>query len=401
MVDTNILMSAYQPDTATPFNRFAQQDLQNQDQQNQNALASERLLQEHFQTLDAREKSRLTSTVAGAAQLKTFLDRGDLDGAHNFLLQRRGALHNRMASGENIDTEETDYALQAIRSGNVDKLKNEVDGVIAAGRVYGILDNDHTPANIKEWQQYSAMRPEDQKRYLEMKRSNQIANLGGSQMVIGPTGQPVANYTVSPKPEEMPEFKFNQSLATQQGRNVADKQAGFGKAQTALNNFKQQATMVVDNVDKAIATISPWSTGYGNFLANMPNTDARKLENYLTTIKANLGFDKLQAMREASPTGGAIGQVSDFENKLLQAINGALDPQQADQLLENLQVIKQLYPQVIAERESAFQRDYGQNGTAQTPTGGGQKVRVSNGRETFEIDASDLSAAESEGFKRQ
>ena len=84
-----------------------------------------------------------------------------------------------------------------------------------------------------------------------------------------------------------------------------------------------------------------------------------KLKNELETIKANVGFDKLQRMRDNSPTGGALGQVSELENRLLQAVNGALDPAQSDQLRENLKSIKELYAQVIAEKRKAFALDFG------------------------------------------
>lgn len=142
----------------------------------------------------------------------------------------------------------------------------------------------------------------------------------------------------------------------------AKREQNYTKAQSALQGFNQQAKLVTDNIDKALATISkPGSlaTGYGQVFSRLPDTDARQLNNYLDTIKANVGFDKLQQMRENSPTGGALGQVSDTENRLLQAVNGALDPLQGDQLAENLQVIKQLYPVVMQERQRAFEQDYG------------------------------------------
>ena len=57
-------------------------------------------------------------------------------------------------------------------------------------------------------------------------------------------------------------------------------------------------------------TCSETSPGDGwAYLAGMPNTDAKALSNKLRTIQANISFDKLQAMREASPTGGALSQV--------------------------------------------------------------------------------------------
>ena len=147
--------------------------------------------------------------------------------------------------------------------------------------------------------------------------------------------------------------------ATAGAKAKVKKETAFPKAQTALQGFERQGKVVSDTVDEALGLISPWSTGYGAFLADMPETDAGKLRNALDTLKANVGFDKLQQMRDNSPTGGALGQVSEFENRLLQAVNGALDPKQSDQLGANLTKIKTLYGQVMEERRGAFQQDYG------------------------------------------
>ena len=84
--------------------------------------------------------------------------------------------------------------------------------------------------------------------------------------------------------------------------------------------------------------ILPGPTGIGAIAEFFPGDwDARKLSGKLETIKANLGFEKLQQMREQSPTGGALGQVSDFENKLLQSTFGNLDQYGDDaELVRNL-----------------------------------------------------------------
>jgi hypothetical protein len=56
-------------------------------------------------------------------------------------------------------------------------------------------------------------------------------------------------------------------------------------------------------------------------------TDSRELAKIITSLQANLGFDELQDMRKNSPTGGALGSVSNLEIKLLVAAVTALDPQ--------------------------------------------------------------------------
>lgn len=397
-IDSSIPMQGANIDTASGI--YAAQQ-----QANNNAMATQRVLGQYYQNMGARDKARITSTIAGAAQLKTFLSNNDLEGAYNFLLNRRQVLSNRMAAGEDVDTQETDAAIQMLQTGNIQELTNNVDGLIAAGQVYGMVNKpSDAPSSVREWEYYNSLSEADKQNYLQMKRSNQTLNLGGTQAVIGPSGQPVAEFDVTPNPEQEPDFQKRQEKAKAEGRAEGDKIANFGKAQQALNNLKAQSNLVTSTIDKALATVSPWSTGYGVVLAKLPNTDARKLENYLTTIKANVGFDKLQSMRDASPTGGALGQVSEMENRLLQAVNGALDPMQEDQLVENLRIIRDTYPRVLAEREQSFMSDYGSminNGQGSAPQQqSSQRVVVSNPQtgETFEIDAADLVAAQQEGF---
>ena len=87
----------------------------------------------------------------------------------------------------------------------------------------------------------------------------------------------------------------------------------------------------VDNtlgtVEEARALADAGATGFEYFVfSNLPfDTDERRLGQRIKTLRANLGFDKLQAMRDASPTGGALGQVSNIELDLLTAALTALD----------------------------------------------------------------------------
>ena len=76
------------------------------------------------------------------------------------------------------------------------------------------------------------------------------------------------------------------------------------------------------------------ATGWFSYLSALPGTDAKALSNRLRTIQANISFDKLQAMREASPTGGALGQVSTFELQNLMAVFGSLEQSQSAEDLE-------------------------------------------------------------------
>jgi hypothetical protein len=60
----------------------------------------------------------------------------------------------------------------------------------------------------------------------------------------------------------------------------------------------------------------------------------------LESLKSNVAFNELQEMRNASKTGGALGQVSDKENAMLAAALGSLDqgqsPEQLSKTLDNI-----------------------------------------------------------------
>ena len=139
--------------------------------------------------------------------------------------------------------------------------------------------------------------------------------------------------------------------------------AALAKAQAKVKPKKQLAPIienptVTTNIDKLIPQldedIASWwpsnKAGFvGSLLSNINGTEARDFEARLTTIKANIGFDKLQAMRDASPTGGALGQVSEMELKQLNASMGNLDNSQSpEQLRENLIAVREQYVRTLA-----------------------------------------------------
>ena len=100
----------------------------------------------------------------------------------------------------------------------------------------------------------------------------------------------------------------------------------------------QEADTVLTTLDNLEPLITGLTTGFtGARLANVENTDAYRLAKQLDTVKAVVGFSALQAMRDASPTGGALGQVSERENTLLQSTLASLDQFVGeDQLRTNL-----------------------------------------------------------------
>ncbi len=88
-----------------------------------------------------------------------------------------------------------------------------------------------------------------------------------------------------------------------------------------------QHDQINNTLDRARDLTGTSSTGIiGRILGSVPGSKAYNLNATVDTIKANLAFDSLQAMRDASKTGGALGQVSNIELNLLEREVEALDP---------------------------------------------------------------------------
>lgn len=118
----------------------------------------------------------------------------------------------------------------------------------------------------------------------------------------------------------------------------------FQQSDKQLQYQLDRADRVMETVDNALENVSGWTSGLGSLLSKVPATKARDFQKQLDTIKANIGFQELQAMRAASPTGGALGQVAVQELEYLQAVLGSLDAAQSPtQVRENLEAVKQHY----------------------------------------------------------
>lgn len=110
-----------------------------------------------------------------------------------------------------------------------------------------------------------------------------------------------------------------------------------------IQNQIQQANVVINKVDQIIPRVGKTTAGFlGGLSGKVPGTTAYNLGKEIDTIKANVGFQALQAMRDASPTGGALGQVAVQELNMLQSTVASLDQgQNPEQLKTNLRAVKE------------------------------------------------------------
>lgn len=156
------------------------------------------------------------------------------------------------------------------------------------------------------------------------------------------------------------------------------------KKQEKIEKQQQAADMAIGAADRVIAEVkdakkmvSGFTAGAGSLLSVVPLTSAKDLSKRLNTIKANLGFDRLQQMRDASPTGGALGQVAVQELIALQSTIASLDqdqsPSQLKEALDKIELHYSNWRDAVRKSGKATQggaapaQDAGKQGTASNP----------------------------------
>lgn len=156
----------------------------------------------------------------------------------------------------------------------------------------------------------------------------------GDELVDIGTGAPVRN--VAPQIQ-------NQQVAEEVGKDLGKLKASAPRMVAAQEALERDHRIIRDEIDKTreISARSPYATGPAALISSrLPGTTGYQVARLIDTIKARTGFDVLTQMRQASPTGGALGSVTERELAFLQSVLGSLEQVQnqedLDRILERL-----------------------------------------------------------------
>lgn len=97
-----------------------------------------------------------------------------------------------------------------------------------------------------------------------------------------------------------------------------------------LADHVETAATSLRELNELISTIqkNPWSVGrLSAAVAAIPvESDAYTVRQRISTIKSNIIINALNSMRQASPTGAAVGNVTEKENQMFSDTEGPIDP---------------------------------------------------------------------------
>lgn len=192
------------------------------------------------------------------------------------------------------------------------------------------------------------------------------------EWVIGPDGQPIDLNGVAPP-----------------GTRPYEKGAGGGKANDTdarIQEYTRSKTAeALQTVNELLGgRVNAGTAGVMGMTKYLPGTPARSTEGLLDQLKGQIAFKELAAMRAASPTGGALGQVSERELALLSSVLGALDQlQDPGQLRAQLEKVRDSLSRMNQSLPVGANQVPGGVQAAPVPNSGGGGVTVTVGGKTY------------------
>jgi len=246
-------------------------------------------------------------------------------------------------------------------------LKSTVDASFAAGYL--------TPAEVsKPLDSYRPLTTTDMD-YLEqqgifldrskgyqVKNNGEISTIGGSGPVvdINNIGNVPAGYRLLTNPDGSVQMEVveggpvDREIRRQEEEDEAAETEEQNRQAVAAEGDAFTSDLIITDLGRIRRMVenqglfTPVTGWRGNFASSIAGTPAFDVKELITGIGANIQFQALSDMREASKTGGALGSITENELRDLRATVGSLvQAQSKEQLLENMDRVERLYRNIM------------------------------------------------------
>lgn len=210
------------------------------------------------------------------------------------------------------------------------------------------LAQSDMPSSVKEWEYYNSLPPEDQNRYLGMKRANQWLNTGNEHLapnMANPGAPPVASVPID---NQTP--AFDKALGTELGKGTGANLLSVGAAKNELD----QSLAAIGNLKspEIVAGLDAWFNQAGALPRGMwvqGGSDMAKFK-----VAADNVVDRSWLSARAGLKGG--GPITDYEsNKAENAVSmmkGALEKGDKAQYLAAVEEYEYWIKQGFAKLQS-------------------------------------------------
>ncbi len=253
-----------------------------------------------------------------------------------------------------ISTPEAEIAIDS-RSGRV----------IGGGRLGGKTPTSVAPQGQPQSQNLTAPQNLTPQGFVNWARANKIPP--GTTVPL-PDGSPVVvpQYEQAGQQAQTPQGVFPKNYIVPeaqkaQGAGQGKKMEDIGKATLAIKSTFTN----LDQSEKQLDTLLnspglPRILGLTGMFPSIPGGKAASAQTMLNTLGSQLALDSLTAMRQSSPTGGAVGQVTEREYPILKARFGNLEQaQNINDFRKAAQELKNYMAELKQNIQDAYNIDYG------------------------------------------
>lgn len=184
------------------------------------------------------------------------------------------------------------------------------------------------PAAVREYQYFSNLSPEDQAKYINMKRSATGYNANDVRMVQDPT-DPTRSVPVTEDGAPVrSQSEQQEELSTQQATGAAQERAATNAIETSQRAFERLPAVrtAIGNLDEAIRLVEEEGANTGTIASRFPSIQSASIE--LDNIQSQLGLDVI-----GNTTFGALSE-SELRFALSAALPTNLPPERLKRWLE-------------------------------------------------------------------
>lgn len=196
-------------------------------------------------------------------------------------------------------------------------------------------NQQQAPSNVQEWQYFNSLSPEDQQRFLSMKRSGQMFDIGGVPNVLTAGGAPVPLAT----PEAVATNKGQQAAATAAGTAAGEAQAAAPGKVASIDDALTAVQGIKD--DPAI------KNSYGVVAGRAPTLrqDTQDFEAKRDQVVEAISLAERGELKGTGP-------ITDFEQKMLRSAKTILQNKLIGPELAQAEV-NRVYEWLSAKRAAA------------------------------------------------
>ena len=339
---------------------------------------------------DTKTEAQQRRDFSDAAESFAALTLGNADVVKSkFQAQKQASLN----SGDQAGADKADAMLKLLEA-NPESVRSSMGMALIAAAGPERFKEIFTAINPSQEESYTQLTDAQKKSYglpldqsFQMDSKGKISQVGGDGTKVSvnvdsagklgtiPPGyvakQSNGEYVMEPIPGGPVDIENKKKAIQAQEASVLEKRAG----EVVLFNISRLQKMI----DKS-SLFQPVAGSKRGILPDALNQAKVDAEQVKQSIVSNIGFDRLQQMRKASPTGGALGDVTKQELDTLQSVLGSLSLDQSpQQLQENLSNLKNIYGEIM-KKASAYPNavDYGFSSNDTKRTTGNEKIGTIN-----------------------